>query len=145
MVIRRYCSVHYCCASVIVNSEKLEIYMIYQISYDQYWWANKLKNTDKCIYYRADENYHLIDRLTCTTWLGSTLRYKITLFYKQAMDNINAARIVIWSENIMSIIIPSLSEVCHYWSRFIRLIPYMPGRISYHLIFHCHSKKRRLL
>ena len=35
----------------------------------------------------------------------------ITLFYKQAIDNINAARIVIWSENIMSIIIPSLSEV----------------------------------
>ena len=26
-------------------------------------------------------------------------------------DNLNAARIVIWSENIMSIIIPSLSEV----------------------------------
>ena len=33
------------------------------------------------------------------------------MFYKQAMDNLNAARIVIWSENIMSIIIPSLSEV----------------------------------
>ena len=43
--------------------------------------------------------------------IGSTLRYKITLFYKQETDNINAARIDIWSENIMSIIIPSLSEV----------------------------------
>ena len=42
---------------------------------------------------------------------SSTWRYKITLFYKQAMDNLNAARIVIWSENIMSIIIPSLNEV----------------------------------
>ena len=33
------------------------------------------------------------------------------MFHKQAMDDLNASRIVIWSENIMSIIIPSLSEV----------------------------------
>ena len=63
------------------------------------------------IWYRANESHHVIDRRTSATWWGSIARYKINLFYKQAMDYINAARIDIWSENIMSIIIPSLSEV----------------------------------
>ena len=131
----------------------------------QSWWTLKSWKSIWCIKYRMfniDEqtNWRILKNvymISCKWELSSDrsayLRYiigfyikiKITLFYKKAMDNLNASRIVIWSENIMSIIIPSLSEVCHYWSRFIRLTPYMPGRISYHFIFHCHSKKRRLL